>query len=91
MPNGGLEPSARRASVGNAPCSAWRPSQKIVQPLLTLLILKVAIFTDQPSNSCRHDRYPALVVLVGLLAAFDWGLATAFFFTAQKAFVLCIC
>jgi hypothetical protein len=89
--------------VGNAPCSALsscrqahlarlgEPSQKIVQPLLTLLILKVAIFTDQPSNSCRHDRYPALVVLVGLLAAFDWGLATACFFTAQKAFVLCIC
>ena len=36
-------------------------------------------------------RYAALAVFLGLLAAFDWGFADAFFFAAQKALIRSAC
>jgi hypothetical protein len=32
----------------------------------------------------NESRYPAFAALLGLLAAFDWGFASAFFFSAHR-------
>ena len=38
-----------------------------------------------------NTHYAALAVFLGLLASFGWGFASAFFFVAQKAFILSAC